>query len=70
MSRPTRTELVSVHARCERCAISLDAKNAQALAAKHHDKTGHTIKVRRVEEIVYGAQGTRAGKVREQGRLL
>lgn len=47
-----------VQAACDVChghyQWTWTSKNAQAIAAKHHDKTGHTVRVDVEMTIVYG----------------
>lgn len=53
-SRQTTTHLVSVWAECRVCRWTTRARNAQAVAAIHNDRTGHAVHVEKVEEILYG----------------
>lgn len=39
---------------CERCTKGGHSKNAQALAAKHHDKTGHPSWAELTTRVQYG----------------
>jgi hypothetical protein len=55
MTRPTTSQLVSAAARCQRCAWSCDARNAQALGAQHHDQKRHPVVIDKHERITYGA---------------
>jgi hypothetical protein len=63
--RPTASKLIEARAECQRCPWSGDAKNAQALAAKHFDKTGHRVIVTIKNQVIYGAV---TGKVRDSGQ--
>lgn len=63
--RPTTSQLIEARAECQRCPWSGNAKNAQALAAKHFDKTGHRVIVTINNQIIYGLV---SGKVRDSGQ--
>lgn len=42
-------------AQCEDgCGFEQYARNAQALAAQHHDKTGHKVRVEVSYAVIYG----------------
>jgi hypothetical protein len=70
MTRTMSSELVSARGGCERCSKTFDARNAQPLAAQHHDKTGHPTWVEKVERVYYGrGRGGSSGKT-EQGKLI
>lgn len=43
-------KVIHAYARCEDCGKEFDARNAQGLAAQHHNKTGHSV----FGEIAYG----------------
>jgi hypothetical protein len=68
-NRPTASTLIEAKAGCERCAWSITAKNAQALAAQHFDKKGHRVRVTTTTEIVYGRHSSETGKGASQGSL-
>jgi len=56
MPRPTSTA-VSANAGCFQCngnIVLWDGPNAQAVAARHHDATGHTTWVNSYLSIQYG----------------
>ena len=38
------TWLVEARFRCEACGKEWGGRNAQAVAARHHDSTGHTVR--------------------------
>lgn len=69
MSRQTSSQLISAHGGCDRCNAKWTAKNAQALAAQHHDNTQHPVWVERTDIIRYGVAGVRQTKS-EQRKLL
>lgn len=52
--RKTRAGVVHIEAHCDACDFAQYARNAQGLAAQHHDKTGHTVRVEKVTHITYG----------------
>ena len=54
-NRVHNSELVSAVVTCDRCAFNARGKNAQALAAQHHDKNGHRTHVEITTRITYGA---------------
>jgi hypothetical protein len=70
MSRMMSSELVSASGGCDRCSVTFEARNAQPLAAKHHDKTGHPTWVEKVERIYYGRGRGKPARRSEQGRLI
>lgn len=45
MSRTSRRVLVEVVAECDGCAWSSAARNALATGARHHDASGHLVRV-------------------------
>jgi hypothetical protein len=47
------TTLPHYAAYCEVCGWECTAKNAQGLAAQHHDRTGHKVTVEVCRTIVY-----------------
>lgn len=49
---PIRPGQRALHAWCENCAWESDAANAQGTAARHHDRSGHTVHV--VIAVTYG----------------
>ena len=51
--RPTHVER-DVRAGCSTCQDRWSGKNAQAVAARHHDKTGHETWVEVVMRVRYG----------------
>jgi hypothetical protein len=52
--RETRTGLAHVGAECDGCGWSSTARNAMGNAARHHDATGHTVRVEQVTVVIYG----------------
>lgn len=58
-ARPTSTRVLSVKGGCKQCPARWDAKNAQALAAQHYDRTRHPTYVEVTTRIEYGASATR-----------
>lgn len=70
MSRMMSSELVSASGGCDRCSATFDAKNAQALAAQHHDRTKHPTWVETTTRISYGRTGGRASAKSSQARLI
>lgn len=52
--RPTSTSTVSAVAECMACSTRYSGANALALAARHHDATGHAIATVVERRIVYG----------------
>lgn len=54
MARATRAGWVACRGSCDGCAAEWTARNAQALAALHHDRTGHVTRVEKVLAVVYG----------------
>lgn len=70
MGRPHTHEQVRARATCQRCAWSTVAANAQALAAQHYDRKGHTVAVEITNRITYGANtGKRAETDRQRSML-
>lgn len=55
MPREKRAGWVSCTGGCYDCGAEWTARNAQGLAAIHHDKTGHSTYVEKVLAITYGA---------------
>ncbi|MDX8151119.1 hypothetical protein SK069_05905 [Patulibacter brassicae] len=55
MSQRTLTvTLEGVSAECLACRWTATSRNAQAIAAKHHDATSHAVRVTKHETLVYG----------------
>jgi len=54
MSRETRAGITSVIGGCNVCGKVWESKNTLALAAKHHDATGHSTWVEQVLSVRYG----------------
>jgi len=55
MSRPTRTGCIAMHVECQGCDWTYDNhKNGLALAALHHDRTGHLVYVDIYNMVIYG----------------
>lgn len=52
--RPTTLGKANYEAQCMACEWSRDGVNGLALAAIHHDKTGHLVEVRKTQSIFYG----------------
>jgi hypothetical protein len=52
--RPTASALTNVAASCEVCSWGADTVNALALAARHHDATGHQVTTSITRLVVYG----------------
>ena len=61
MSRVSKTVVVNAFGNCERCSARWNGKNALALAAQHHDRTGHVT-------VADQTQRTRYGDARKPGR--
>jgi hypothetical protein len=57
-SRQHHSHLVSARAGCDRCTFTANKSNAQALAAKHTDKSGHPTWVEITNRISYGRAAT------------
>jgi hypothetical protein len=57
------------HARCDECGWELFAKNALGCAAKHHDKTGHTVVVDIDGQVTYCEEAAHAEKVSIRGHM-
>jgi hypothetical protein len=53
--RPTKTARVSALANCQACKWESESRNGLALAARHHDRTGHPTTTEVVTVIWYGA---------------
>lgn len=58
MKRRTFTGVVEVHAECDDCGWESWAKNAMGNAARHHDATGHVVRVEQVNCVRYGGDAT------------
>lgn len=54
MSRATVTATTRLEASCLACAWSTTASNGLGNAARHHDATGHPVRVEVDRTIVYG----------------
>jgi hypothetical protein len=54
MARRASVTLEDVQAECLACRWTATSRNAQAIAAKHHDATGHAVRVSKSETVVYG----------------
>jgi hypothetical protein len=54
VNRQTKATVESVIAQCLACDWGSEARNAQANAARHHDRTGHTVRVSVETLITYG----------------
>jgi hypothetical protein len=52
--RKTRTGISAVHAGCFECDKTWETRNALALAARHHDSTGHATWCDQVLIVRYG----------------
>jgi hypothetical protein len=52
--RQTNSRLAEVTAECQRCAWTSNARNAHGNAARHHDATGHAVRVDTVRVTIYG----------------
>lgn len=52
--RVTTTETERVAATCATCGFAADKVNGLALAALHHDRTGHEVRIELVTIVVYG----------------
>jgi len=52
--RETASNLVAASAECAVCAWRADQANAQGIAARHHDMTGHEVDVLLTRRVVYG----------------
>lgn len=71
MARRTHQhEIIRAVAKCDRCTFSVQGKNAQALAAQHHDRKHHRTHVEITTRITYGAQFGATSKGEKQGDLL
>lgn len=70
MPRPHTAQLLEARAECQRCAWKVDGKNAQALAAQHHDKHRHPVRVTTTMEIVYGVSAASTVKKGGQDSFL
>lgn len=62
-------ELVEAKWSCGRCAASGNGKNAQAVAANHHDSTGHPTTATMTSCITYGSRGVAAGGQQQRSML-
>ena len=62
------TGITAVIAGCRVCSpdgsATWESKNAQAVAARHHDATGHTTWVNSILSIQYGEDVTEDGETR------
>ncbi len=72
MTRRLHTsEMIRAQASCDRCSWNVNAKNAQALAAQHHDKrSGHRTTVEITTRITYGGAGSQTQSGSTQGSML
>lgn len=61
-------KVLSAKAECQQCHWRADAKNAQALAAQHHDRSGHRVRVETTTRIDYGAVS--GSEKKNQGKLF
>ena len=52
--RATTSRVIAIRGRCLDCPARWDARNAQALAAQHHDRTHHRTEVEVTTRIEYG----------------
>lgn len=68
-NRSHTSELVKAAWGCERCAAGGTARNAQAIAAQHHDKHGHRCWVETTNRITYGVVSGKT-KASAQGSML
>lgn len=55
-SRKTRTGLVGAIGHCRECSWNQESKNTLALAAQHHDRTGHEVSVEITRVVIYGGK--------------
>ena len=67
--RQHSASIVKIIAECQRCNFRAETKNAQALAAQHHDKHGHRVEVSITTKIVYGSNLGLTRKDAKQGGL-
>ena len=56
MKRETKT-LVDAKSGCLECGLVWTSRNAVAIAARHHDATGHSTWAEQVISTRYGADG-------------
>lgn len=54
MTRQTTTATTRLNAACLQCAWATTANNGLGNAARHHDATGHAVRVEIDRVIVYG----------------
>ncbi|MBF6618807.1 MAG: hypothetical protein ITG02_01070 [Patulibacter sp.] len=52
--RLTASSLDSVEAQCQGCTWTARSRNAQGIAAQHHDRTGHPVRVVTTRAVTYG----------------
>lgn len=55
--RPTASTLTDVLAECRACNWEARTVNALALAAQHHDRTGHPTATSITRLVIYGTAG-------------
>jgi hypothetical protein len=48
------SRLLSIYGSCDECDWTSTRRNAQGVAALHHDRTGHRVRVRQTRMVVYG----------------
>lgn len=53
-NRPTWSKLAGVVAQCQGCGWTAATVNGLALAAIHHDQTGHVVRIELTTNVVYG----------------
>lgn len=56
MRRPTTVRNLPSLAMCQVCGWTKDAPNALALAAIHHDRTGHIVMTQVTRIVTYGEE--------------
>lgn len=61
MTRPHDTRMLSARGGCTRCGACWSGANAQALAARHYDKTRHPTWAEVTWRTDYGASAAAGG---------
>ena len=68
--RPTKSGMLDANAYCCDCDWEAGTRNAQGIAAQHHDRTGHDVHVNITNVVLYGCPGGHGAKGSQRGEPI
>jgi hypothetical protein len=65
-TRPTRRTIPAYFGECETCDVRFESQNAFGLAAQHHARTGHQVRLESTTTFIWDANDVLPEEIRKR----